>query len=65
LRKEMSKIERRTTKLLAEEARLHAALADAAADHTSVLALDAELRAVLAERDELEDRWLEVAAELE
>ncbi len=65
LRKELTKIERRTTKLLAEETRLHTALAEAAADHTSVLALDAELRAVLAERDELEDRWLEVAAELD
>jgi ATP-binding cassette subfamily F protein uup len=65
LRKELAKIERRTTKLLAEEARLHAALAQAATDHTAVTALDAELRTVLAERDELEDRWLEVAAELE
>jgi ATP-binding cassette subfamily F protein uup len=64
-RKELSRIERRSQKLHAEEDRLHAALADAATDHATVLALDAELRAVVAEREQLEDAWLEVAASLE
>jgi hypothetical protein len=64
-RKELQRIERRTEKLRTEEARLHDALADAATDHEKVLALDAELRAVLAEREQLEEQWLELAADLE
>ena len=64
-RKELTKIEKRTQKLVAEQERLHAALADAATDHELVLGLDAELRAVLAEREQLEDRWLELAADLD
>jgi len=65
LRKELTRIERRTEKLRGEEDRLHALLADAATDHEKVLALDAELRAVLAEREQLEEQWLEVASRLE
>jgi ATP-binding cassette subfamily F protein uup len=65
LRKELTRIERRSQKLHVEEARLHAALADAATDHQRVLALDAELRVVVDEREQLEDAWLEVAAQLE
>ncbi|MFN8167583.1 MAG: ABC-F family ATP-binding cassette domain-containing protein [Candidatus Nanopelagicales bacterium] len=64
-RKELQRIERRTEKLRTEETRLHDALADAATDHEKVLALDAELRAVLAEREQLEEQWLELAADLE
>jgi len=64
-KKELARIERRTEKLRAEEGRLHAALAGAATDHERVVALDAELRAVVAEREGLEDEWLEVAASLE
>ncbi|MGD9957539.1 MAG: ABC transporter ATP-binding protein, partial [Candidatus Nanopelagicales bacterium] len=67
LRKELTRIERRTDKLRSEEDRLHALLADAATatDHEKVLALDAELRAVVAEREALEEQWLEIAADLE
>jgi len=65
LRKELAKVERRSQKLHAEEDRLHAELAAAATDHEQVLALDAELRAVVSEREELEDRWLEIAEALE
>ena len=61
----MTKVERRSQKLHAEEDRLHAELAAAATDHERVLALDAELRAVVAEREQLEDRWLELAEALE
>ncbi len=64
-RKELTRIERRTEKLRGEEDRLHALLADAATDHERVLALDAELRAVVAERERLEEQWLELAAALE
>jgi ATP-binding cassette subfamily F protein uup len=43
------------------EAELHAALAEAATDPDRLLALDAELRTVVAERTEVEERWLELA----
>jgi ABC-type multidrug transport system ATPase subunit len=67
LRKELTRIERRTEKLGKEEERLHGLLADAATatDHEKVLALDAELRAVVLEREALEEQWLEIAADLE
>ena len=65
LRKELTKVERRSQRLHVEEDRLHTELAAAATDHEKVLALDAELRVVVAEREELEDRWLEIAAALE
>jgi hypothetical protein len=64
-RKELTRIERRTEKLRDEEDRLHVALADAATEHERVLALDAELRGVLAERGRLEEQWLEIATSLE
>jgi hypothetical protein len=44
---------------------LHGLLAEAATDHERVLALDAELRAVTAEREQLEEQWLEVATRLD
>ena len=65
LRKELTKVERRSQRLHVEEDRLHAELAAAATDHERVLALDAELRAIVSEREELEDRWLEIAEALE
>ncbi|HSN06007.1 MAG TPA: ABC-F family ATP-binding cassette domain-containing protein, partial [Candidatus Angelobacter sp.] len=64
-RKELTRIERRTERLRAEEDRLHVELAAAATDHERVLALDAELRAVVSEREQLEEEWLELAAALE
>ena len=60
-KKELTKVERSMARLRETEARLHADLAAAATDHTRVLALDGQLRAVLAEQTELEDRWLELA----
>jgi len=60
-KKELAKVERSMARLRETEARLHADLAAAATDHTRVLALDGQLRAVLAEQTELEDRWLELA----
>jgi ATP-binding cassette subfamily F protein uup len=65
VRKELSRIERRTEKLRGEEEKLHARLADAATDHEKVLALDAELRALVAEREALEEQWLDLATQLE
>ena len=60
-RKEAARLERRLEKLSAEEERLHGQLAAAATDHARVLELDERLRAVLAEKDQVETDWLAAA----
>jgi ATP-binding cassette subfamily F protein uup len=60
-RKEMARVERQLNRLSEQEAALHAAMAEQAADHVAVADLDAKLRALHAERDDLEARWLEAA----
>ncbi|HSK55865.1 MAG TPA: ABC-F family ATP-binding cassette domain-containing protein [Jiangellales bacterium] len=60
-RKELARLEREVDKLTRREERLHADLAANATDHERVLTLDAELRDLRAERDRLEERWLELA----
>ena len=61
-RKTMARVEKQLTRLSEREARLHADLAAAAAggeDHERLQGLDADLRALVAEREELELEWLE------
>jgi ATP-binding cassette subfamily F protein uup len=60
-RKEAARLERRLEKLSADEEKLHAQLAAAATDHARVLALDAQLRELLAEKDRVETDWLAAA----
>ena len=60
-RKEAARLERRLEKLTAEEERLHAALTAAAADYTRAAQLDTELKAVLAEKEQVETDWLAAA----
>jgi ABC transport system ATP-binding/permease protein len=60
-RKEAGRLERQIAKLTAREEKLHAALAEQATDHAAVLRLDTELREVTAEREALEEAWLEAA----
>jgi ATPase subunit of ABC transporter with duplicated ATPase domains len=60
-RKEMARIERRLDRIAEEEARLHDEMARSAADHQVVLRLDADLRALLGEREDLEVEWLSAA----
>ncbi len=60
-RKEVQRIERRLERIAALEADLHTRMAEQSTDHTAVLALDTELRALAAEREELEAAWLEAA----
>ncbi len=62
-RKEMARLERQVERLERQVAQLHADLADHATDHVAVAELDERLRAVLAERDEVEALWM-AAAEL-
>jgi ABC transport system ATP-binding/permease protein len=60
-RREIKTIERRIARIDGEERRLHDELAAHPTDHERILALDAELRAVTAERDALETQWLELS----
>jgi ATP-binding cassette subfamily F protein uup len=60
-RKELVRIERRLERITREQERLHVAIADNAADYEQVAELDRQLRALAAERDELEESWLMLA----
>ncbi len=60
-RKELARIERRLSRIADQEATLHQRMLEQATDHQAVLALDAELRALATEKDELEAAWLEAA----
>ncbi|WP_281689268.1 ABC-F family ATP-binding cassette domain-containing protein [Pseudonocardia thermophila] len=60
-RKEAARLERRIEALAAKEAELHEQLAAAATDPERLLELDAQLKQVVAEREDVEQRWLEAA----
>ncbi|MET9656680.1 ABC-F family ATP-binding cassette domain-containing protein [Streptomyces sp. NPDC006510] len=60
-KKELQKVERQLDKISTRETTLHARIAEHATDFEKVAELDAELRELVAERDELEMRWLELA----
>jgi ATPase subunit of ABC transporter with duplicated ATPase domains len=60
-KKEASRIERRLAKIVQKEAELHETIAQQATDYQAVARLDAELRDLAGERDELEAAWLEAA----
>lgn len=60
-KKELQKIERQLDKVSEKEAKLHARIAENATDFAKVGELDAELRALGGEKEELEMRWLELA----
>jgi ATP-binding cassette subfamily F protein uup len=64
-RKEMARLERQIEKASAREETLHEQLAANATDYEKLTELGAQLQAVQAEKAELEERWLEVGAELE
>ncbi|MEU0300119.1 ABC-F family ATP-binding cassette domain-containing protein [Streptomyces sp. NPDC006175] len=63
-KKELQKVERQLDKMSTRETTLHAQIADNATDFEKVAALDAELRELVAERDVLEMRWLELAEDV-
>ncbi|HLN70869.1 MAG TPA: ABC-F family ATP-binding cassette domain-containing protein [Streptosporangiaceae bacterium] len=64
-RKELQRLERQLDRLSAREAELTDLLAANATDYEKLTSLGAELRAVQAEKSDLEDRWLAVAADLD
>ncbi|MEV7938417.1 MULTISPECIES: ABC-F family ATP-binding cassette domain-containing protein [unclassified Kitasatospora] len=63
-KKEMQKMERQIAKLDQKESKLHAQLAEHAADFSKVAELDAQLRTVREEKEELELSWLELAEQV-
>ncbi|MDQ1463997.1 MAG: transport system ATP-binding/permease protein, partial [Actinomycetota bacterium] len=60
-RKDMTRIERQLDRLAAREIVLHEQLASAATDYVKAAELDADLRALEAERAQLEESWLHAA----
>ncbi|HZS21238.1 MAG TPA: ABC-F family ATP-binding cassette domain-containing protein [Pseudonocardiaceae bacterium] len=60
-RKELARLERQLERLASREAELQQQIIQRAADPVAFRELDSELRAVLAAKDDLENRWLEVA----
>ncbi|MEV4557027.1 ABC-F family ATP-binding cassette domain-containing protein [Kitasatospora sp. NPDC049285] len=63
-KKEMQKLERQIAKLDQQESTLHARLAEHAADFSKVAELDAQLRKVREDKEELELSWLELAEQV-
>ncbi|GAB3680998.1 ABC-F family ATP-binding cassette domain-containing protein [Angustibacter aerolatus] len=64
-RKDMARIERRLQRIEVEVTQLHDTMAAQATDHVAVGKLDEQLRALHAERDDLEAQWLEAADALD
>jgi ATP-binding cassette subfamily F protein uup len=60
-RKELARLERQLERLSGREAQLQQQIIQQAADPAAFRELDGELRVVLAAKNELETRWLEVA----
>jgi ABC transport system ATP-binding/permease protein len=63
-RKELARCERQLDKLAEREKGLHEKLAEAATEPERLARLNAELRALHQEKDEIESRWMELADEL-
>ncbi|QKT06488.1 ABC-F family ATP-binding cassette domain-containing protein [Gordonia sp. X0973] len=60
-RKAMGRLERQIEKLSAREEKLHTDLVEAATDQQRLVELDAELKRVVAEKEQAEAQWLEAA----
>jgi ATP-binding cassette subfamily F protein uup len=60
-KKELQKIERQLDKSSTRETSLHQQIAENATDFEKVAKLDAELRQLVSDREELEMRWMELA----
>ena len=64
-RKELQRLERQLERLSTREAELSDQLAASATDYEKLTSLGADLRATQAEKADLEERWLAVAADLD
>ncbi|MBB1247167.1 ABC-F family ATP-binding cassette domain-containing protein, partial [Streptomyces durbertensis] len=61
--KELQRIERQLDKIAEKQSALHTEMAENATDFERVATLDAELRELAGQQEELEARWLELAEE--
>ena len=64
-RKTIARLDRQLARLAAREAELHEQMSAYASDHARLTELNAELRELTAEKDEVESEWLAVAEILE
>jgi ABC transport system ATP-binding/permease protein len=64
-RKAVARIDRQLSKLADQETRLHTELAEHASDYERLAELDARLRELVAQREALEEEWLDAASLLE
>ena len=64
-RKELQRLERQIDRLSGREAQLGAQMAENASDYEKLTEMGADLRSVRADKADLEERWLSVAAGLE
>jgi len=64
-KKAVARLDRQLGKLAGREQALHAQIAEHAADYERLAELDAKLRALVAEREAIEEEWLEAAESLE
>jgi ATP-binding cassette subfamily F protein uup len=64
-RKAMNRVEKQLSKVAAREEKLHAALVEHATDYEKLAELNEQLQEVLAEKELLEEEWLEAASVLE
>ncbi|RSM42043.1 ABC transporter ATP-binding protein [Amycolatopsis balhimycina DSM 5908] len=63
--KDLGRLERKLDQLHAKEEKLHASLLEAATDPAKLMALNAELKGVRGEIEDVEGRWLETSELLE
>lgn len=63
-KKELARLDRQLERLAGQEAELHQAMAEAAADYARLVELGDQLRGLQADKESLEERWLEVADEV-
>jgi ATP-binding cassette subfamily F protein uup len=64
-RKTIARIDRQLSKIANRESELHAELSEHAADYEKLAELDVTLRQLTAEKEALEEEWLEAASLLE
>ena len=64
-RKALARVEKQLSKVSEREETLHAALVEHATDYEKLAELNEQLQAVVAEKESLEEEWLEAASVLE
>jgi DNA repair exonuclease SbcCD ATPase subunit len=64
-RKTVARIDRQLSKLADQETRLHTELAEHASDYERLAELDARLRELVAQKEALEEEWLDAASLLD